>query len=174
VIEIAVLYCKGKILRGGLRMETLHEMSCGEMSALCSNLAKACSKQLHKKEELLFTQLADFYQGRVLESEGKQFQDLVPLIMKDLSAGYPKGKEQASLEADRGSLRALVWGEKVSKLLNALLTRQEKQKDALLENTKVFVCEICGFVTVADAPPEICPICKAPRSRFVEIKREAI
>jgi rubrerythrin len=65
-------------------------------------------------------------------------------------------------------------GEKVSKLLKSLLDRQEKQKDGLLENTKVFVCEICGFVTVADAPPQICPICKAPRSRFSEVKREAL
>ena len=154
-------------------METLHEMSRGELGALCSNLAKACAKQLRRQEELLFTQLAEFYLSGGILPESQQMQDLMPLVMKDLSAGYPKGKEQATLEGDRGSLRALVWGEKVSKLLKSLLDRQEKQKEGLLQDTKVFVCEICGFITVSDTPPDICPICKAPRSRFSEVKREA-
>ncbi|WP_320127665.1 rubredoxin-like domain-containing protein [uncultured Sphaerochaeta sp.] len=150
----------------------LREISCGELSVVCSNLSKACAKQLRRREELLFAQLSDFYQEKGISSdENYQMQDLLPLILQDLQE-YPKAKEQAVLEGDRGSLRALVWGEKVSKLLKTLLARQKKQQDTLLENTNVYVCEVCGFVTVADAPPEICPICKAPRTRFSAIQRE--
>ena len=33
---------------------------------------------------------------------------------------------------------------------------------------KKFVCSICGYVHEGDTPPEQCPICKAPASKFVE------
>ena len=33
---------------------------------------------------------------------------------------------------------------------------------------KKFVCSICGYVHEGTQPPEICPICKAPASKFVE------
>ncbi|MBQ1917794.1 MAG: NADH peroxidase [Schwartzia sp.] len=33
---------------------------------------------------------------------------------------------------------------------------------------KKFVCSVCGYVYEGDNPPEQCPICKAPASKFVE------
>ena len=33
---------------------------------------------------------------------------------------------------------------------------------------KKFVCTICGYVHEGDCPPESCPTCKAPASKFVE------
>ena len=33
---------------------------------------------------------------------------------------------------------------------------------------KKFVCGICGYVHVGDAPPEKCPLCNAPSSKFTE------
>ena len=33
---------------------------------------------------------------------------------------------------------------------------------------KKFVCAVCGYVHEGDAPPEKCPVCKAPASKFVE------
>lgn len=34
---------------------------------------------------------------------------------------------------------------------------------------KKFVCSICGYVHEGDCPPESCPLCKAPASKFNEI-----
>jgi len=31
---------------------------------------------------------------------------------------------------------------------------------------KKFVCTVCGYVHEGDAPPEKCPVCKAPASKF--------
>jgi rubrerythrin len=31
-----------------------------------------------------------------------------------------------------------------------------------------FVCNVCGYVHEGDAPPEKCPICKAPASKFTK------
>ena len=33
---------------------------------------------------------------------------------------------------------------------------------------KKFVCTVCGYVHEGDVPPEFCPICKAPASKFKE------
>jgi rubrerythrin len=33
---------------------------------------------------------------------------------------------------------------------------------------KKWVCSVCGYVHEGDTPPEACPICKVPASKFVE------
>lgn len=33
---------------------------------------------------------------------------------------------------------------------------------------KKYVCGVCGYVHEGDAPPENCPVCKAPALKFVE------
>lgn len=33
---------------------------------------------------------------------------------------------------------------------------------------KKFVCSVCGHIHTGDAPPEKCPICHVPASKFVE------
>ena len=35
-----------------------------------------------------------------------------------------------------------------------------------------FVCSVCGYVYEGDSAPEKCPVCKAPASKFNEIKGE--
>ncbi len=33
---------------------------------------------------------------------------------------------------------------------------------------KKYICTICGYVHEGDAPPEECPVCKAPAAKFTE------
>ena len=33
---------------------------------------------------------------------------------------------------------------------------------------KKWVCSVCGYVYEGENPPEQCPVCKAPASKFVE------
>lgn len=35
---------------------------------------------------------------------------------------------------------------------------------------KKWVCSVCGYVAEGETPPEVCPICKAPASKFIEKK----
>ena len=37
---------------------------------------------------------------------------------------------------------------------------------------KKWVCPVCGYVHEGDVPPEFCPQCKVPGSRFTEQKAE--
>ena len=35
---------------------------------------------------------------------------------------------------------------------------------------KKWVCSVCGYVYEGENPPEFCPVCKAPASKFIEKK----
>ena len=38
--------------------------------------------------------------------------------------------------------------------------------------TKKFICAVCGYIHEGTEAPEKCPICKAPASKFSELKEE--
>ena len=95
------------------------------------------------------------------------------MVALDLSAGYPYANSAALEASDRGALRALAWSEKVTRMLQSLLTRYQAEGERMLENTGVFVCSVCGFVYVGDVPPEICPVCKVPSWKFDRVERRA-
>ena len=154
--------------------EPLRELSVGELAALCTNLAKGCEKQYRAQEAELFSQLAAYYESRIPMSEPKDFSQLLALIEQELKSDYPAAKDTAAANQDRGSLRALTWGEKVSRILVSLLGKFEKQGDAMLDETNVYVCDICGFVYIGNEPPEICPVCKVPSLKISMIAKEAV
>ena len=147
--------------------EPVRELSFGELSALCSNLSKGCEKQYRLEEASLFNQLADYYKQKSTPVTNAQLSELMQLIEQDLSNGFEKGNNHASAAHDRGALRALTWSEKVTRILSSLLNRYEKQKDSILENTNIYVCEICGFVYIGEDVPEICPVCKVSDRKSV-------
>jgi len=149
----------------------MRELSFAELSVLCSNLSKGCEKQYRSEEAELFLQLSQYFGSKAAPVKSGQFDALSKLIEEDLSTGYPSSNVVVAGQADRGALRALVWGEKVTRILASLLKRYEAQQDALLEATNVFVCEICGFVYIGDVPPEICPVCKVPMMKIKQIQR---
>ncbi len=47
---------------------------------------------------------------------------------------------------------------------------QEKTEETLKTKPKLWYCKQCGYVVFRDDPPYICPICKAKREMFAEIK----
>ena len=40
------------------------------------------------------------------------------------------------------------------------------------EKDMKFVCPVCGYVHEGDTPPEFCPVCKVPGSRFTKVEGE--
>ena len=154
--------------------EPLREFSMGEFAALYSNLAKGCEKQYCAEEAELFSQLAAYYSSRLPTVEPKNSSQLLALMEQELKSEYPVAKETAAAHQDRGSLRALTWGEKVSRILVSLLGKYEKHGDAMLDGANIYVCEICGFVYIGNEPPEICPICKVPNLKISMISKEAV
>ncbi|MBP5236510.1 MAG: NADH peroxidase, partial [Clostridia bacterium] len=39
---------------------------------------------------------------------------------------------------------------------------------------KKFRCLVCGYIHEGDSAPEACPQCKAPASKFVEVKEDKL
>ncbi len=150
--------------------EDMKELSALEISAICSNLARGCEKQYKPEEAALFAKLAEYYKAASKHADDTNFDSLIALIEKDLKEGFPNTKVIASDSNDRGALRALTWSEKVTKILKSLLSRYQKDGDAMIENTGVFVCTICGFIYIGDAAPELCPVCKVQSWKFEEIE----
>lgn len=146
------------------------ELSPLEVSAICSNLARGCEKQYKADEEKLFRELAQYYNNGTLATENSEFKDLLDLIEKDLNEGIPSSNAAAKASMDRGALRALIWNEKVTRILKSLISRYEKEGDRMVENTGVYVCTICGFIYIGDNPPELCPVCKVPNWKFEKIE----
>lgn len=148
----------------------MKEMSPLEISALCTNLARGCEKQYKAEEAALFNELASFFKTVTAPAKEPSVDKLVELIEKDLAEGFPNANAVATDAIDRGALRALVWSEKVTRILKSLLIRYQKEGDTMLQNTGVFVCTICGFVYIGDTPPDICPVCKVPNWKFEKVE----
>lgn len=150
--------------------EVEKELSPMEVSVICSNLARGCEKQYLAEEAGLFAQLAEYFKGKAEDVPEPGFEKLLDLVEKDLANGYPYAHAAAGEKPDRGALRSLVWSEKVTRMLNSLLKRYAEEGDQMLEHTGVYVCTICGFVSVGDAPPELCPVCKVPSWKFEKVE----
>jgi len=153
--------------------DELQELSALQLGALCSNLARGCEKQYKPEEAALFTKLAGYFQSAAAPANDPGTQRLLELIGKDLHDGIPAANAAAAAAKDRGAMRALVWNEKVTKILKSLLNRYEREGDAMLENTGVYVCVICGFVYVGKEPPAMCPVCKAPGWKLEKVEGRA-
>lgn len=148
----------------------MKELSSLEISALCTNLARGCEKQYKLEEASLFTNLAEYFKKSRDSAKIPEFNHLLDLIENDLKEGFPNANAIASNENDRGALRALVWSEKVTRILNSILSRYEKMGDTLLDNTGVYVCTICGFIYIGDTLPKICPVCKVQDWKFDKVE----
>ena len=144
----------------------LQALSPGALAALCSNLARGCEKQYRPEEAAQFQLLADFFSAAAPAPAEGSLDGLLALIEADLQAGYPALQAAARAQGDRGTQRICVWGEKVTRILDSLLRRYQREGEAFLQNTQVWVCSVCGFVYVGDQPPALCPVCKVPAWKF--------
>jgi rubrerythrin len=149
------------------------------MSMIFSNFAQVSEKQKKPNMERLFSLLAEScrIQAKKTIQEGKEPADtrarlekMQRLLQDELGGSYGAGLETAGKIGDRGVLRALTWGKKVNAIEAAVLKRFQKAgKEILKENEHFQVCQACGFIMTKDSPPDICPVCKAPASRFETI-----
>ena len=147
----------------------LRPLTAMELSAVCSNLARGCEKQYNADQAAAFTRLADWLRERAEPFADSNLDALLAKVEQDLSEGYPTANAVSGHVSDRGALRSLVWSEKVTRMLQSLLTRYSREGEAMLKDTGVWVCTICGFVYVGDTPPELCPVCKVPSHKLERI-----
>ena len=143
--------------------EDIRELTNTEVSYICSNLAKACEKQYLKEEQDLFNELAKHYSNK--ENKEGTINDIQNKIEEDI-----KEFEKALKTEDRGAKRVLTWASKATNMMNVILKNYKEKGLDYLKDTKIWVCDICGFIYVGDIPPKVCPICKVPSFKILEVK----
>lgn len=153
--------------------QDMEKLSFGVLAALCSNLARGCEKQYKETEAGLYRKLADHFAAATPAVPDADLAQLAALVESDLSQGYPLLRAAAVDDGDRGTQRICVWGEKVTSILKSLMERVQREGDAFLRDTEIWVCTVCGFVYVGDAAPSLCPVCKVPAWKFEKIERRA-
>ena len=149
------------------------KLSPGAMAALFSNLARGCEKQYKPKEQALFLEIADCFAAAAPEVSDADEKLIAQLVQTDLTEHYPNLTAAAVEAQDRGNQRICVWGEKVTRMVQSLLARYEKEGEAFLEENDVWVCTVCGFIYVGKSAPALCPVCKVPDWKFEKIERRA-
>ena len=150
----------------------MKKLSALEVSVICSNLEQACEKMHNLEEAAKFGELAEYFKAATATASGEDisYENLLKLLEEDLDAGFPYVEDVAKEEGDRGALRSLTWTVKASRMLKSILGRYEREGDAMVENTGVYVCSICGYIYIGDDLPEVCPVCKVPNWKFDKIK----
>ena len=147
-------------------------LSAGQISAVCSNLARGCEKQYKPEEANLFQELAAYFNAITPPASDPNIESIAASLKADIDK-YPGVRAVADEAGDRGAARVTVWGEKVTKMLASLINRYFNEGEAMLAETDIFVCSVCGFVYVGDEAPELCPVCKVPSWKFEKVERRA-
>ena len=150
----------------------MQKLSPGALSILCSNLARGCEKQYKEEEAALFREIADWFAAAAPAAQETGVDALASRIGEDLAA-YPALNATAVQAGDRGTQRICVWGEKVTAILKTLLERYRREGEAMLRDTDIWVCSVCGFAYVGKEPPRLCPVCKVPAWKFEKIEGRA-
>ena len=147
----------------------MQKLSPGALSILCSNLACGCEKQYKEEEAALFREIAAWFAAAAPAAQETGVDALASRIGEDLAA-YPALNAAAVQAGDRGTQRICVWGEKVTAILKTLVERYRREGEAMLRDTDIWVCSVCGFAYVGKEPPRLCPVCKVPAWKFEKIE----
>ena len=150
----------------------MQKLSPGALSILCSNLARGCEKQYKEEEAALFREIAAWFAAAAPAAQETGVDALASRIGEDLAA-YPALNAAAVQAGDRGTQRICVWGEKVTAILKTLVERYRREGEAMLRDTDIWICSVCGFAYVGKEPPRLCPVCKVPAWKFEKIEGRA-
>lgn len=148
--------------------EDLRELSDSEIAYICSNLAKACEKQYLENEQKMFQDLYEYFDKKMVAKEGN-INDVSEKIDNDINM-FNEASKVADEVNDSGAKRVITWATKTSNIIKNILSKYQNNGVDYIKNTKIWVCDICGFVYIGNEPPKICPICKVPNFKILEVK----
>jgi rubredoxin len=132
-----------------ITIENFKGFTTGEISAICSSLAKGCEKQRLQDEMEAFNKIADYFESKTGAENGKTLEDVAKMLADDMTELYPAANKTATDAADRGAQRSLVWSEKVSIMAKLLIERFTKEGEAMLENTNVKEIILCRHTEIS-------------------------
>jgi rubrerythrin len=144
-------------------------------SARCKIYAMRAKRDGHPELSLLFTALSASQAmqaqrflvqirgsvGSTPENETTAFAEEIPAIM---------GEYKTMLaEAGKRGMKALETGFQHSMEVQQRNLDLHSRPNGRPEDTGYYVCDFCGYIAT-DEPPDNCPVCTAPKSRFDKIE----
>lgn len=97
--------------------------------------------------------LDDAYRGEVYE-----YTEMYPPMLEQAEKDKHKAAYMFRLALAAEHVHAELW----KKAREAVLAGKD------MEDTEIWVCPVCGFVECGPHPPERCPICGTPASKFAK------
>ena len=83
---------------------------------------------------------------------------------------YPAYITLAEYFGEKGasvSINYALSAEKIhAEMYGEAKNKAEKGED--IEEKDIYICPICGYTYIGDEPPEKCPVCGAPKEKFVK------
>lgn len=146
----------------------LRSLSNYEISLICSNLARGCEKQYMDEEHLLFLELANYFEKKE-DMVSKPIEEVKKMIDDDINK-FEQAVVVFDKYNDRGAKRVATWANKTTNIMKTLIDNYKSKGLDYIKNNKIWVCDICGFVFVGDNPPQVCPICKVPNFKILEVE----
>ena len=145
----------------------LRELSNDEIAYICSNLAKACDKQYLEEEKGLYLELFEYFKSKDINNGS--INNLVEMFNNDANLLNDAFNIVNNYD-DSGAKRVLTWATKTNNIINSIIKDYSVKGIDYIKNTKIWVCDICGFVFIGDVPPQVCPICKVPNFKILEVE----
>ena len=147
--------------------EELRELSNYEIAFILSNLARGCDKQYLKEESSLFRELALYYENKE-ENEKGSLDDVLKKVDTDIN-NFERANKVFSKYEDRGAKRVINWASKSTNIMKVVMDTYKEKGIDYIKNTKIWVCDICGFVYIGDNHPKVCPVCRVPSLKILEV-----
>ncbi len=147
--------------------DDLRELSNYEISLICSNLARGCEKQYLEEETNLFRELSSHYESLEKSKEGN-LEDIIDMVTSDIN-NFGNSMEVFSKYDDRGAKRVVNWASKSTNIMKVVIDAYKEKGIDYIKNTKIWVCDICGFIYIGDNPPKVCPVCRVPSFKILEV-----
>ncbi|MGB9915174.1 MAG: ferredoxin-thioredoxin reductase catalytic domain-containing protein [Candidatus Bathyarchaeales archaeon] len=82
----------------------------------------------------------------------------------------PTVPERRPMEKQSRAYMATSTSKAETPMMQTTVTVKATEKEIVETKPKLWYCKQCGYVVFRDEPPYICPICKAKREMFAEIK----
>ena len=145
----------------------LRELSNDEIAYICSNLAKACDKQYLEEEKGLYLELFEYFKSKDINNGS--INNLVEMFNNDANLLNDAFNIVNNYD-DSGAKRVLTWATKTNNIINSIIKNYSVKGIEYIKNNKTWVCDIWGFVFIGDVPPQVCPICKVPNFKILEVE----
>ena len=115
----------------------------------------------------MYLELFEYFKSN--EAKSGELSDLGVMFDSDIKL-LNDAFNLANVYEDSGAKRVLTWATKTTNIINTIVKNYNEKGIEYIKNNKIWVCDICGFVFIGDNPPQVCPICKVPNFKILEVE----